>query len=251
MGVLLSPLGGTEHEGLFHKTGQVLYVSERHGKSDMVFYSRIAELECDLSALKTTFYVIEIHHDITPDYRVDPHLVFEAMEKFLASGGSPGGMDSALKMIGRVSSVGRACLAECSGDCLQCIVACEWCALNVELVFGKAQKFPLEKLGLHYQRFNEWGLFRCYGMYEAEDTYSLRQSPPTRSILHCVLYNQWGSIRGFVGRDNVTTNHIWNRSESASLMVLAGSISRLTYYYKEVKEKSEREIAPSAQTEGK
>lgn len=249
VGVSLSPLDGTEYEELFHKADQALYVSKRHGKGDMVFYSKIAELERDLSALKTASYVTEIHRDITPDYRVDPHLVFEATEELLTSGGSPDGMGSVLRMIGRVLSVGRVYLVECPEDRLQCTVTCEWCAPNVEPIFGRAQKLSLEELGLHYQCFDEWGLFRCYDVHETEDTYFLKQSPSTRSTLHCVLYDQRGSIRGFVGCDDVTTNRTWNRSESASLMVLAGLISRFAYYHKEVKEEPEKEIALSAQTE--
>ena len=64
-------------------------------------------------------------------------------------------MGSVLRMIGRVLSVGRVYLLECPEDRLQCTVTCEWCAPNVEPIFGRAQKLSLEELGLHYQCFDE------------------------------------------------------------------------------------------------
>ncbi|WP_283607822.1 GGDEF domain-containing protein [Faecalispora anaeroviscerum] len=248
VGVSLFPQDGTAYEELFHKADQALYVAKRHGKGDMVFYSDITQLKRDSGTSEPASLVTEIRRDITPDYRVDPHLVFEATEELLSSGGSPDGMGPVLRMIGRVLSVGRVYLAECSEDHLQCTIACEWCAPNVEPVFGRSQKVAFDELRLHYQRFDEWGLFRCYDVQEAEDTYFLKQSPSTRSTLHCVLYDQRGSIRGFVGCDDVTTNRTWNQTESMSLTVLAGLISRFAYYYKEAKEHPKKTRSRSSKT---
>jgi hypothetical protein len=124
-------------------------------------------------------------------------------------------------------------LAQYSTDNLQGVITCEWCAPNVEPIFGEDQKFSFEELSLHYQRFDKRGLFRCCDVQEAEDNCFLKQSPCIRSTLHCVLYDQRGNICGFVGCDDVATNRMWNQTESTSLTVLAGLISRFAYYHKE------------------
>lgn len=230
VGVSVSPNDGISYEELFHKADQALYVSKRRGKGNVVFYSEIPDLESGMSTEERKRRAVEMPHDVLPDYGADPHLIFEATEELLASGGKSEKMGPVLRMIGRILSVGRVYLSECSRDHNQCTITCEWCAPSIEPAFDRPGPLSFETLDSHYRRFDEWGLFRCYDVNEiGEDAAFLKQIPSVRSTLHCALYDQRG-MRGFIGCDDVSANRVWSQPETASLSVLCGLVSRFLYY---------------------
>lgn len=230
VGIAITPDDGISYEELFHKADQALYVSKRTGKGNVIFYSEIPGIDSVMSTEEKNRRAVELTDDISLNYGADPHLIFEVTEELLASGGKSENMGPVLRMIGRVLSVGRVYLTECSRDHQQCTIACEWCAPSVDPAYDGPKRLSFETLDIHYRRFDEWGLFRCYDVNEiGEDSAFLKQVPSVHSTLHCALYDQRG-MRGFIGCDDVTANRVWNQSETATLSVLCGLVSRFLFY---------------------
>lgn len=230
VGVSLSPQDGVEYKELFQKADKALYFAKRNGKGDMVFYSEIEAQELETS-IESIPIATTTQRELLTSGEVEPSLIFEAMEELLLSKGKLSNMSSLLRMLARVLSVGRVYLAEFSKEYQHCTISCEWCAPNTKPFFHTMQEIPLHKLGLEKNSFDDWRLFRCNDVRDAMDAYMLEQADGALcSTQYCLLYDEKGKVRGFIGCSDTTVTHSWNHNESMFLAVVAGLISRFVYF---------------------
>jgi len=221
IGIVLSPLYGTNFNDLFRKADHALYHVKENGKNNFYFYheklkspkyvsSRILETSDIENKRKQKAF-----HENVIEY------IFKILYR---SKDADTAINLIMEIVGRKYTVDRVFILEKNKNNEYCNTF-EWCEKNVVSRQNEQEKIPDVIAQKFLERFDENGLFNCSNVSLLDPTIKeYFNGVPVKSLLECTMMNQ-EMIAGIIGFEDHKNYRVWKDDEIEVLSFTAEILS--------------------------
>ena len=221
IGIVLSPLYGTNFNDLFQKADRALYHVKENGKNNFYFYydnlpspqysssRKLADARAETKRLQKSF------HENVIEY------IFKILYR---SKDANTAINLILEIIGRKYNMDRVCIFEKNAK-NECCNTFEWCGENIASRQSEEEKIPDFITEKFREQFDENGLFNCedVNLLPPELKEYFKQVP-VKALLECAMLNN-GLMAGVIGFEYHKNPRVWKADEIEVLSFTAEILS--------------------------
>jgi len=221
IGIVLSPLYGTNFNDLFRKADHALYHVKENGKNNFYFYHE--KLKAPQYVSNRTLETSDVENK--RKQKAFHENVIEYIFKILySSKDADTAINLIMEIVGRKYTIDRVFILEKNRKNEYCNTF-EWCEKNVISRQNEQEKIPDVIAQKFLERFDENGLFNCSDVSLLDPAIKeYLNGVPVKALLECTMLKE-GIIAGIIGFEDHKNPRVWKDDEIEVLSFTAEILS--------------------------